>query len=322
MRIALAVDSTYEGRSPHWEKTSSIRVRPRRVFKRQSIEEHLYPPSRQPLVFHPLVKTMGLIAIDTVLVHALYKFLNDIAHLETEIVCGTVLRVAGGATAMALPSPLRRDLLSVIVDEGYHAYVAVDVIDQVRALTGIEPIDLPREIQLGKAMAASRAELRPEDRDNFDLIAVCIAENSLTSELLNINRESGLNPTYHQVNGDHMVDEVRHSLIFRDVLKQLWRGLEASARIRLGSHLPVFIARYLASDIQRDFDRRILESLGMTADDTDRVIADTHLNLPLAEYRKVNPIVDRISALLDECGLFNDTAVAGAFASAGLATAA
>jgi len=320
MQVTLAADSAYEGRSLHWEKSSSIRSRPRRVLKKGAEGEWLYPPSRQPLVAHPLVKALGPAAIDTVLVQSLYKFLNDIVHLETEVVCGVVLRIVGGASAMALPSPLRRDLLSVIVDEGYHAYVAVDVMDQVQAMTGIEPLALPAEIQLGRAMAASRQALAEGDRDMVELAAVCIAENSLTSELLNINRESGLNPTYHQVNSDHMIDEVRHSLIFREVLKQLWNGLTDDRRERLGCHLPVFISRYLAFDIQRDYDCQILESLGMQRDDINRVIADTHVDMTLAEYRKVNPIIDRISALLGDCGLFTSRPVAAAFADAGLAT--
>jgi hypothetical protein len=320
MQLTLAMDSAYEGRSLHWEKSSSIRSRPRRVLKAGAEGERLYPPSRQPLVAHPLVKALGGAAIDRVLVQSLYKFLNDIAHLETEVVCGVVLRVAGGAGAMKLPSPLRRDLLSVIVDEGYHAYVAVDVMDQVQAMTGIVPLALPTEIQLGRAMAASRQALAESDRDMFDLAAVCIAENSLTSELLNINRESGLNPTYHQVNSDHMVDEVRHSLIFRQVLARLWQGLTDDRRERLGCHLPVFISRYLAFDIQRDYDRQILESLGMRQDDVDCVLADTHVEMTLAEYRKVNPIIDRICALLGDCGLFANRTVAEAFADAGLSS--
>lgn len=318
MSLAVPIDAAYPGRAAHWEKSASIRSRPRRILKASVASEQFYPRSRQPICLHPVVRALDESAVQFILVQSLYKFLSDIAFLETAVVCDVMVRLTTAPDGRRLPLALHKDLLSVLVDEGYHAYVAVDFMHQIHEITGIAALPLPDTIQIAVAIKQSLALLDPVYHSDFEVVAVCIAENSLTKELLNINRETGLNPTFHEINNDHMIDEVRHSLIFTDLLRLVWSAWDEPRRIAIGQRLPAFIADYLRDDLQKSFDRSILEALQLPKEAIETVIADSHLDLPLRKYRTINPIVDRVVEILDGCGVLRTAGIAEAFAAAGL----
>jgi hypothetical protein len=301
-------------RQSHWEKSSSIRSRPRRVLRGWSPGEHFYPVARQPIALHPMVIEKGDGARDHVLLQSLYKFLNDIAFVETRVVNEVALAIANDQLPWPFPPELRTDVLTVLIDEGYHAYVAIDFMEQVRRLTGVDPLTLPPTLTIEQAIANALPKLPAELHPALKTIAVCIAENSVTKELIDVHREEGLNETFHAVNSDHMVDEVRHCLIFADVLKHLWGILTTGQRRAIGVILPDFLGDYLTLSLQKQFDMQILASIGLNAAEIESVIAATHLDQDLASYRNVNPIVDKVVTFLRECGVLDDQEIRATFA--------
>ncbi|HYC90091.1 MAG TPA: diiron oxygenase [Thermoanaerobaculia bacterium] len=314
----VVAEERYQSRQAQWERAASIRSRPRRILAPSADARHLYPLSRQPLCMHPLVAERGDDAAAFILTHSLYKFLNDIAMVETEVVNEIASRLANGRLRRSFPEPLRFDALLIVVDEAYHAYVARDLMRQVRASTGIEPLDLPPTIELSRAMTAIQERLDPLHHEDFQLMAVCIAENSLTKELLNIHQESPVANVFQEVNADHMVDEVRHSAIFSAVMALLWEQMEEEARRAVGALLPPFLEMYLSSSIQKEFDRMLLELLGFPAEAVEQVIADTHLRHSLGAIRIINPMVDNIVKLLEKNGVLAHAPTRAAFAANGL----
>lgn len=306
------------GRQAHWEKSASIRSRPRRILVQQDSDEHLYPIARQPIALHPLVEARGAAACRYVLVQSLYKFLSDIAFVETKVVNRVAMAIADDELPWQFPQVIRRDALTVVIDEAYHAYVALDFIEQVRNATGIQPLPLPKTITIRRAIDGARARLPAALHPALEVVAVCIAENSVTLELININREHGLNRTFHAVNTDHMVDEVRHSLLFADVLKSLMTMLAPGQREAIGQALPGLLGDYLSLSLQKQFDALILRALDLTEAEVAEVIADVHLGQDLAAYRTINPIVDKVVDFLDDCGALADASVRQSFAARGL----
>jgi hypothetical protein len=110
-----------------WEKSSSIRSRPRRIVELDSENMFFYPESRQPLCIHPLVVAKGIDAKRYILTQSLFKFMHDVAILETEVVNSGAILVANNKLDVNFPESMRHDALSVIIDEAYHAYVAKDL---------------------------------------------------------------------------------------------------------------------------------------------------------------------------------------------------
>ena len=300
-------------RQAHWEKSSSIRSRPRRVLRGWSPGEHFYPIARQPVALHALVTAKGDDARQRVLLQSLYKFLNDIAFVETRVVNEVALAIANDRLPWPFPADLRADVLTVLIDEGYHAYVAIDFMEQVRRLTGVDPLTLPPTLTIEQAIANALAKLPAELHPALRTVAVCIAENSV-KELIDVHREEGLNETFHAVNSDHMVDEIRHCLIFADVLKHLWSVLTTDQRRAIGIILPDFLGDYLNLSLQKQFDMQILATIGLSAAEIETVIAATHLEQDLATYRNVNPIVDKVVTFLRDCGVLDDRVIHATFA--------
>jgi hypothetical protein len=296
-----------------WEKSASIRSRPRRILGDVADEEQLYPVARQPLCFHPLVNSLGREAIRFILTQSLYKFLSDIAFIETEVVNQTAFKISNNKFHFHFPGEIRKDALLIMIDESYHAYVALDFMKQVEEHTGIKPIALPVEIELTRAMKLIMSRLPEEYYGEFEVISVCIAENSLTKELIGINREKHLHKTYDQINSDHMCDEVRHSMIFTQILKILWSNMDEFARAAVGPLLPDFVRAYLKSDLQKNFDREILRELNLGESEIEEVIADTHIEKSIEELKLTNPIIDNIVKLFESTGILDDAPTKQAF---------
>lgn len=234
-------DKQYKSVQIQWDKHASIRSRPRRILRDIKEGEYLFPLSRQPLALHPQVLSKGTKARDFILTQSLYKFLGDIATQETELVNVVSQRIYNDSYPYSFPWDLRVDVLSVIIDEAYHAYVALDFLKQVEEKTGIKPIEFPREFGLQLALKKVKSEMDQKFHDAFEIMAICIAENSITKELIALTKEKGLNETYEQVNADHVIDETRHSKIFAAVLRHLWAQLNEEEKQALGECLPSFV---------------------------------------------------------------------------------
>ncbi|NVL30727.1 aminobenzoate oxygenase, partial [Pseudomonas syringae pv. actinidiae] len=107
-----------------WEGRATIRTRPRRIVEND--EKLIYPLSRQPLVLSDTFTRECAHLRDYALVQSLYKFINDVVIFETEIVDKTARSIAKDNFAIRFPFACRYDAMTVVVDEDYHALVAMD----------------------------------------------------------------------------------------------------------------------------------------------------------------------------------------------------
>ena len=134
----------YQSFADAWESRATIRTRPRRLLEND--QRLIYPLSRQPLVLSETFLRECPQQRDFALVQTLYKFINDVVIFETEIVDQTARAIAKNRFSVPFPFACRYDAMTVVVDEDYHALVAMDFMQQTVAMTGIEPIELPAEI--------------------------------------------------------------------------------------------------------------------------------------------------------------------------------
>ena len=249
----------YQSFADAWESRATIRTRPRRMLEND--ERLIYPLSRQPLVLSDTFLRECPQQRDFALVQTLYKFINDVVIFETEIVDKTARSIAKDRFAVAFPFACRYDAMTVVVDEDYHALVAMDFMQQTVAMTGIEPIQLPDEIELSRAIPAAIA-LAPEHlRSAVELICVAIAENTVTGDVAAFARDDTVKPSIKGLMADHLLDEGRHSSFWARMVRIYWHTASEADRETIAQILPVFIGHYLTNDIQKSFDLRLIDAL-------------------------------------------------------------
>jgi hypothetical protein len=176
----------YQSFADAWESRATIRTRPRRVLEND--DKLIYPLSRQPLVLSDSFQRECPEQRDFALVQTLYKFINDVVIFETEIVDKTARSIAKNRFDVAFPFACRYDAMTVVVDEDYHALVAMDFMQQTVAMTGIAPIELPGEIELSRAIPTAVALALQHLRGAVELICVAIAENTVTGDVAALPR--------------------------------------------------------------------------------------------------------------------------------------
>lgn len=242
-----------------WESRATIRTRPRRLLEND--DKLIYPLSRQPLVLSQTFQHECPEQRDFALVQTLYKFINDVVIFETEIVDKTARSIAKNRFAVAFPFACRYDAMTVVVDEDYHALVAMDFMQQTVAMTGIAPIDLPDEIELSRAIPAAIA-LAPEHlRSAVELICVAIAENTVTGDVAAFAKDDTVKQSIKGLMADHLLDEGRHSGFWSRMVRIYWHTASEDDRQCIAKILPVFIGHYLTNDIQKSFDFRLIDAL-------------------------------------------------------------
>jgi hypothetical protein len=301
-----------------WYATATVRNSARILVPSSDQGEFIFPRSRQPLADHPLVVARGHDAVAYVLAQSAYKYMYEIGLLETKYVIDCGLNIVNDKITGATDDE-KREALTIVIDEGYHAYVALDFIIQMKAITGIEPIEVPETN--GNLDAVRRAmQLLPESLHyDFQLISVTLAEHTLTKDLLSIGREKEATKTFTQVMTDHVSDEGRHANYFAKLMKAHWARLPEATKTAIGAMLPNYLDDYLAGDEERRFDRKLLAALGMTKSEIEQVIADTHGEV----MQKMNDYITKTKAnlvrLLERGGVLDHPFTRAAFIDHGVA---
>lgn len=252
----------YQSFADVWERRATIRTRPRRTV--EDDEKLIYPTSRQPLVTSAVFMEKCPHLQEFALVQSLYKFINDVVIFETEIVDKTARSIAKDNFPIRFPFACRYDAMTVVVDEDYHALVAMDYLQQTIELTGISPIALPQEIELSRSIPKAM-EMAPEHlKAAVELICVAVAENTLTNDVAAFARDETVKESVKGLMADHLADEGRHSSFWARLTRIYWNSASPEDRATIASILPLFLSHYLTNDIQKSFDLALIEQLDTT----------------------------------------------------------
>ena len=293
-----------------WEGRATIRTRPRRIVEND--DKLIYPLSRQPLVLSDTFIRECAHLRDYALVQSLYKFINDVVIFETEIVDRTARSIAKDHFTIRFPFACRYDAMTVVVDEDYHALVAMDFMQQTIALTGIEPIPLPDEIELSRAIPAALA-LAPEHlRSAVELICVAIAENTVTNDVAAFAKDESVKQSVKGLMADHLLDEGRHSGFWARLVRIYWHTAAEQDRAAIARIMPVFIAQYLTNDIQNGFDFTLIEHL-QVPDTVKQALRDETRAVSFPVNRH-HPLVANIVRFFKNSSMLDDPCVQRALA--------
>ena len=308
----------YTTMQPQWEKKSSIRTRPRRLLSDEMNPGFYFPPVHQPLALHPFLNDLAPELKERILVLSLYKYLNDIANIEKDVINHVAYRITKDQYFLKFSRAMKHDALSIIVDESYHAYMAQDFMQQVVERTGICRIELPEETALSCAIQQIKNKLPQGSVDHFEFIAVCIAEHALTNDLISVARSEDICKTFYCMMRDHAVDEGRHARYFETMLGIYWSALPASEKDIVGPYLAVLINKYFDPSLQYEYNTRILETLGVEADKIRVILADTHAGWSEDALNGQNVVTKQMVALLKRTKVFATPSVKSSFAKFGI----
>ena len=295
----------YHAIAEDWERRATIRTRPRRLLEND--DKLIYPLCRQPLVLSATFIEHCPQWRDFVLVQSFYKFINDVVIFETEIVDKTARSIAKNRFSVPFPLACRVDAMTVVVDEDYHALVALDFLQQTVAMTGIQPLELPGQIELSRALPAAQAQAPVHLRDAVELIGVAIAENTVTHDVAAFSKDSSVKASVRGLMADHLFDEGRHAQFWTRLVRLYWQTASANDRNSIAQVLPIFLAQYLTNDLQKNFDLHLIEHLDVSAN-LRSVLRDevTALAYPITRQ---HPLLGNILGFLQHSGLLQTPSV-------------
>ncbi|MDY7530203.1 diiron oxygenase [Pseudomonas sp. Bout1] len=295
----------YRSCADDWERRATIRTRPRRLLEND--HKLIYPLSRQPLVLSATFVEQCPLQRDFVLLQTFYKFINDVVIFETEIVDKTARSIAKNRFSVPFPLACRYDAMTVVVDEDYHALVALDFMQQTVAMTGIPALELPGQIELSRALPAALALAPAHLRDAVELIAVAIAENTVTQDVAAFSKDESVKQSIRGLMADHLFDEGRHAVFWTRLVRIYWQSAHASDRDCIARILPVFLQHYLTHELQKNFDLQLIDHLQVSAATRCALRADVQaMGFPITRQ---HPLIGNIMGFLNHSGLLQTPSV-------------
>ncbi|WLH52137.1 diiron oxygenase [Pseudomonas tolaasii] len=295
----------YHAFADDWERRATIRTRPRRQL--EDDDKLIFPVCRQPLVLSASFLEHCPKQRDFVLTQSFYKFLHDVVIFETEIVDKTARSIAKNRFSLPFPPACRYDAMTVVVDEDYHALVALDFLQQTVALTGIKPLDLPRQIELSRALPAALARAPAHLHEAVELIAVAIAENTVTHDVAAFSRDDSVKASVRGLMADHLFDEGRHAQFWTQLVRIYWQTATPADRDCIAEVLPVFLRHYLTNELQQGFDLHLIDHLGVSTCVRQALQAEVAaLAFPITRQ---HPLLGNITGFLQQSGLLQTPSV-------------
>ncbi|PJF03317.1 diiron oxygenase [Acinetobacter seifertii] len=257
-----------------WYASATVKNSQRHYVPSDAKDEYVYPTSKVIISTHPLVKAKGDEVVKYAIAQMAYNYMYGIGLLETRFVIDCGLNIANNLIK-GFSEADKLAALRIVIDEGYHAHVALDYILQMKEITGIEPLNVPETN--GNLSAVNRAfEILPKDiHYDFQLISVTLAEHTLTKDMISIGRDKEMSQTFSSVLTDHVSDEGVHASYFARLMKEHWARLSEDTKDIISEMLPSYLDDYLAYDSHRDFERSVLKNCGLSETEIAKVIEDT-----------------------------------------------
>lgn len=285
-----------------WHKNASVKLIDRRILEMEAKQAKFFPISHQPLAIHPLVVDSGEKVINYILLQSAYRYLREIALQEIIDINQVALNIVNKTYNFNISYEDSQQALSIIIDEAYHAYVALDAIDQISNVTEIKPIISVSSNPISRAFNKLNKKIDVNNFNLYQFVAVCLSEHVLTKNLVYLKQESDLNSFFAQVMKDHLNDEGRHASFFAVMLQKFWHSCDINSKKQISLFIPQFIEAFIDNADQKEFDMLLLNSLNFKPNAVNEIILDTHY----AYDKNKNVVVQTFINVLKKINMLND----------------
>lgn len=296
-----------------WHERATVRSQPRRMLE-PAPGQLYFPPEMIPAAVHPLVAERGPAAVEGLLARQLVHHLDFTDELEHHVVNQVAHALGRDAYGFGLSDEMRHDAYKIYVDEAYHALFSADLRFQVCRATGLDS-RAPGESAFLTRLADIRDRVPSRYRDLVTVFFAIVTETIISRILAGIPGDERVVPAVREVIGDHAQDEAIHHGYFRDLLRTVWPGLPAEARLVIGPVIPELILCFLEPDLE--LTAEWLADLGLSPYERAQVIAESY-----AAPTQLDTVRFAAAATLRyvaEVGALDDGPTAAAFHRAGLA---
>lgn len=266
----MSDDNNYNSPFQTWYEVAGVRAGERRMLGSEyELADIYYPPELAPVTNHPFVIKLGSEVRRRLLIRHLYIYLDAIERLEHEIVNTVVYKIARNKLLPDIPVSMRMDAYKIYTDEAYHMLYSADLLEQIKTLTGIEPILAPPSFSLYVNKISQ--ELGGNYLELIITLLSVVTETMISSILLEIPKDKRVVETVRNLIRDHAEDEGRHSKFFSMLFERYWPKLTVQERRIMGPLLPKLIVNFtrpnlaaitkvlMAEDLNEDTARGIVE---------------------------------------------------------------
>lgn len=279
----VAEEREYESVLKKWYQESSVRAKERRILPaEEALSDIYYPPELAPVVLHPLVRAKGETLCRTLLIQHLYLYLDSIELLEHAVVNRVVFALARRQSSIAIPTEMRLDAYKIYTDEAYHMLFSADLIEQIKAQTGIASIT--RTPPFAHYLAFLEESESPEMRELIVTFLSIITETMISSILCEIPKDKRVVQTVRDLVMDHAIDEGRHNAFFGDLFSRLWPSLSDTQRAHIGPLLPSLIAEFCRPNLEAI--TAILAAARFSKNEIDQILAESYPTEDLSKSAK------------------------------------
>jgi len=295
-----------------WDSDASVRSRSRRMFRDERARGLTLFPEHELPYLAAVRPELTPAQVDQLIAQRLFEYLNFTLHLETQVVNRSLLTLAHEQVGFPLSDELRLDAYRIYTDEAYHATCTLDMMQQITAETGYQPV--PYRFSVLDELDRAAGPLEQLVPGLAQLLQATVFETVITAILGGIPQDDRVVTAVRELIADHADDERRHHAYFARLFPQLWAGCPADARSTAGRYLARVLQLCLAPDLGHA--AAILTAAGLPAETVRTVLADSYP--PEFVGPRMRRTARHTIKLLAGQRIFDDPATRAAFADSGL----
>jgi hypothetical protein len=302
----------YRSRFQDWNTRSAVRSKPLPEFVSGNAKL-FFTPEQVPLIDHPLIAAQGSEMIHRVLTRHLLGHLNFTDTLENEVVTPVAYMLGRRKLDFSLPPAMLVDARKIAVDEMHHALYAAGFVEEISALSGVDPLPAQRPSFLLE-LDNIKSLHEPRNGPLLMLGFAIISETLITSTLTQVPNDDRVVAGVRTILKDHAEDEARHHVYFAEILTTCWPRLTSAQRALVGPLLPRFISMFLAPDLLDV--QGSLATFGFSADVAEQIIEEIY-----PRERVISDIrlkADSVVRLMRRAGVLEDPRTRESFQQFGL----
>ncbi len=291
-----------------WESKSTVRTQKRSRFSKSSLAEMSYPFALKNYVDHINVEKLSRKKLQPFYLQSFCDMIGGVAVVEVDSITALCGKLANQDLGIELSDSIRQVAIAIGTDEMYHAFVARELLSDLKTLSGIVPTDFTkrqaaaiklrdmRKIPDLKSNKKQKVFMAPLDYIKSDMppklhniaetTMLCIFENILVDDFISIAKHANTtNPADIYVR-EHLTDESRHKIFFQQLMKYIWANITEKGRIALGRAITGYFVEYFTpnADQLATYHYLQLELLGLSDQDCQKIayaVAEQECSKPL-----------------------------------------
>lgn len=252
-----------------WESKSSVRSQKRSRFNAANLPDLELSFILKPYLHYPEIAQLKRDQLTPFYLQAACDLLYGVAHFEVAFVTEQCGKLASTPFPIELTDAVKQVAIAIGTDEMYHALVAREMLSDIKEQTGYIPTAEKKlhenQPPAGKeksksdgadaqiqALAPPLEFFKKEAPDHLKPVSeatlLCIAENSLVDDFIELARDLGTKNPFSIYNREHLNDESRHKVFFQKLMQYMWSNITEKDRVDLGLVLANYYEKYYLSN--------------------------------------------------------------------------